>query len=311
MPIDDTFPTVPLTTLTQADSQSGSPSNDGGESPLADIAAHLLGDANTAELLPPDNRITGDTQTLKLLTWLHRANWLTSRMVAALVFPTASQSWPLARRLLKKLLADKLVLVRALPQGGDAYLLSAKGARLLNETTGLPAKSGQGVPTGDAMHRGCGMWYLIAQVQAGLEVFTEREIAAGLAPFQTINGKLVDGAVLHDGGLLTVVEVENTFKNRERRQAICSLAARHLGREKMTEVAPGLYLARLAVVCTNVDALRSIAGTFQEAHRMQTAPEGALAAVDVAVLPISPSLVPGELVCGNLWWDVMQPHLHG
>jgi hypothetical protein len=110
---------------------------------------------------------------------------------------------------------------------------------------------------------------------------------------------------------MTVVEVENTFKNRERRQAICSLATRHLGRDKLTEVAPGLYLARLAVVCTNVDALRSIAGTFQEAHRMQTAPEGALAAVDVAVLPISPSLVPGELVCGNLWWDVMQPHLHG
>ena len=273
----------------------------------------LVGNIDAPEPVPLDKRLTGERQTQELLTWLHRFGWLTSRMVAALVFPSASQSWPLARRLLKKLLADKLILVRALPQGGDVYLLSVKGARLLKDATGANAQSGQALPTGDAIHRACGNWYLIAQVQAGLGIWSEHEIAAGQAPVQTLNGKQADGLVLHDGGQITWLEVENTWKNRPRRQAVVDLATRHLGRDQLTQVgvdAQGseLYLARLAVVATGVDSLRSMAATFQESHRLQMASEACLACVDVAVLPISPSLVPGEMTTGNLWWDVMQPH---
>jgi hypothetical protein len=260
--------------------------------------------------VPLDKRLTGERQAAEVLSWLHRFGWLTSRMIAALVWPTASQSWPLARRLLKKLLDDKLVLVRALPQGGDLYLLSVKGARLLADTTGAAAKSGQSLPTGDAIHRACGTWYLIAQVQAGLGIWTEHEIASARAPLQTLNGKQADGLVLHDGGQVTWLEVENAWKNRARRQAVVDLATRHLGRDRLSQVASDaqgepLYLARLAVVSTGFDALRSIASSFQEAHRLLIASESCLADVDVAILPVSPSLVPGERTDGNLWWDVM------
>jgi hypothetical protein len=260
--------------------------------------------------VPLDKRLTGERQTFEVLTWLHRFGWLTSRMIAALVWPTASQSWPLARRLLKKLLDDKLVLVRALPQGGDLYLLSVKGARLLADTTGAAAKSGQSLPTGDAIHRACGTWYLIAQVQAGLGIWTEHEIASGRAPLQTLNGKQADGLVLHEGGLVSWLEVENAWKNRARRQAVVDLATRHLGRDRLSQVASDaqgepLYLARLAVVSTGIDALRSMASSFQEAHRLLIASESCLAEVDVSILPVSPSLVPGERTAGNLWWDVM------
>lgn len=276
--------------------------------PLADLCAQLAGGGFAPELPPEDKRLTGERNTFEVLTWLHRFGWLTSRMVAALVWPTASQSWPMARRTLKKLLTDKLVLVRALPQGGDLYLLSVKGARLLKDTTGADASTGQSLATGNAVHRACGNWYLIGQVQAGLGIWTEHEIASGRAPVQTVNGKQADGYVVHDDGQLTWLEVENSWKNRPRRDAVVSLATRHLGKDQLTEVGPGLHLARLAVVATGVDALRSMAASFQEAHRLLIASEMALACVDVAVLPISPSLVPGEMTTGNLWWDVMQPH---
>jgi hypothetical protein len=280
------------------------------------LRADLVGQLDTPETVPQDKRLTGEHQTQALLLWLHRFGWLSSRMVAALVFPSASQSWPLARRLLKKMLTDKLILARPLPQGGDVYLLSVKGARLLNETTGASATSGQSQVTGNAIHRACGNWFLIAQVQAGLDIWTEHEIASGRAPIQTLNGKMPDALVVHECGLLTWVEVENAWKNRTRRQSVVDLAMRHLGRDVLTEVgkdATGskLYLARLAVVATGTDSLRSMAATFQESHRLQIVSEACLASVDVAVLPVSASLVPGETVTGNLWWDVIQPHSLG
>lgn len=280
------------------------------------LRADLVGNIDTPDAVPQDKRLTGERQTQAVLLWLHRFGWLTSRMVAALVFPTASQSWPLARRLLKKLLADKLILVRALPQGGDVYLLSVKGARLLKESTGFAASSGQSLAIGNAQHRACGTWFLIGQLQAGQDIFTEHEIASGRAPIQTLNGKMPDALVVHDGGLVTWVEVENSWKNRARRQSVVDLATRHLGRDKLTQVGKDangsdLYLARLAVVATGPDSLRCMAATFQESYRLQIASATCLGDVDVAVLPVSASLVCGEITTGNLWWDVVQPHEPG
>ncbi len=280
--------------------------------PPSFLRADLVGNLNSPEPLPEDKRLTGERHAQALLMWIHRFGWLSSRMVAALIFPTASQSWPLARRLLKKLLGDKLILVRALPQGGDVYLLSVKGARLLNEAMGAKATSGQGQTITSPLHRACGNWHLISQVQAGLHIFTEHEIASGRAPFRTLNGKQFDGLVIHDGGLITAIEIENSWKNRSRRQAVCDIATHHLGRDTMTRLgvdASGneLHLARMTIVATSMDALRSMAATFQESYRNRTASESCLASVDVCVLPVSPSLVPGESVAGNLWWTVMQP----
>lgn len=261
-----------------------------------------------------DKRLTGERNTLAVLSWLHRFGWLTSRMLCGLVWPEAAQGLAMARRTLKRLHDDKLVLVRALPQGGDIYLLSVKGARWLAEATGVPARSGQSLATGNALHRACTNWYLIGQVQAGLGIWTEHEIASGLAPLQTLDGKQADALVLHEGGAVTWVETENTWKNRARRQAVVDLATRHLGRERLSALGHDtagepLHLARLAVVATQMDALRSMAASFMESHRQGLASEACLADVDVTLLPITPSLLPGERTDGNLWWDVVRPHM--
>ena len=117
---------------------------------LENLAAQLATDGSEPppDTPPEDKRLTGDRNELSALMWVYRFGWLSSRMLAALVWPTASQSWALARRMLKRLLADKLLLVRALPQGGDIYLLSVKGARLLQETAG--GAEGGCVPGGSA-----------------------------------------------------------------------------------------------------------------------------------------------------------------
>jgi hypothetical protein len=319
MPNDSADTAMPNATPGDQLDLFGSAPADATEAPTsALLRADLIGNVDAPEPVPADKRLTGEKHIQTTLMWLHRFSWLTSRMLAALTFSTASQSWPLARRLLKKMLADKLILVRPLPQGGDAYLLSAKGARLLNETTGVNASSGQNLAIANAQHRACGNWYLISQLQAGLEVFTEHEIASGRAPFQTVNGKQFDAAVVHaleDNGtrLVSVCEIEHASKNRQRRQAICDSATRHLGRNTLTRLgtdATGadLYLARLVIVATGVDSLRSMVATFLEAHRLLIASEACLASVDVAVLPVSPSLVAGEITTGNLWWDVVRPY---
>ncbi len=72
-------------------------------------------------------------------------------------------------------------------------------------------------------------------------------------------------------------------------------------------IAPDYPLRQVVVVATNMDALRHIAASFHQAYRDQAIREGQLQMVNVALLPISRSLVPSEQVDGNLWADVMLP----
>lgn len=275
-------------------------------SPIAELVGAVVPPAT-----PEDKRITGERNTLTVLNWLHRFGWLTSRMLAALVWPKAAEGLTMTRRTLKRLQEDKLILCRGVSQGVSVYLLSVKGARFLNDATGTEATSGQSLATGNAIHRACSNWYLIEQLQEGLSVLTEHEIASARKTVHVFEGKQPDGLVLHDGGLATWLEVENAWKNRSRRQAVVDLATRHLGRERLTalDAAESLYLARLAVVATGADALRHMAASFMASHRLNIAGEGCLAAVDVSILPVSPSLAPSERYSGNLWWDVVAPAL--
>ena len=78
-------------------------------------------------------------------------------------------------------------------------------------------------------------------------------------------------------------------------------------RTREVEIAPGLWLARLAVVATNEQALRWMAASFLDAHRTGLLRDSQVAEVDACLLPVSESLVPGDAVDGNLWWDVLVP----
>lgn len=50
-----------------------------------------------------------------------------------------------------------------------------------------------------------------------------------------------------------------------------------------------------------------MAASFQEAYRRGLVRDSQVAEVEACLLPVSESLVAGEVVEGNLWWDVLVP----
>ncbi len=263
-----------------------------------------------APAVPLDKRIVGEQSRLLILQVLHRFGWLSSRMVAALGWPTAAQGWQMARRTLKAMQEDGTVIKRP-TNGTDVFLLSAKGARLLNDMTGSSAASGQNLALGNPVHRACSNWALIDAMAEGLEVITEHELATDRLGVRAIDGKVPDGVILHEGGDAVVLEVENSWKATKAREAIAGFCARHLDRDVMTPLTATHDLRRVRVVATNVDALRHMASTFLAAYRAGQLTESQLHLVEVSVLPVTPSLVPGERVHGQLWYDVIEPYLRG
>lgn len=255
---------------------------------------------------PLDKRIVGEQNRITLARFLFRFGWLTSRMVASLVWGHASQAWPMARRTLKAMQADGMVIKRALPQGGDAYLLSAKGARFLNEREGLDAISGQNLTLGNPVHRACTNWFLIDALHKGWGVITEHEISTDRSPVRVLDGKQPDGILLGESEAVWV-ECENAWKGTKARKSVVTFCSRHLDQGNMTMITPDYPLRQVTVVATSMDALRHMAASFQQAYRDRSIREGQLQMVNVSLLPISRSLVPSEQVDGNLWADVMQP----
>lgn len=270
----------------------------------------VLPTGTPADDSPPvtqDKRVIGERNRTETLAWLGRFGWLTGRMVAALVWPDAAQGQAMARRMLKTLSDEKLIISRPLPKGGAAYLLSAKGARLLTEQTGMVAESGNALALGNPVHRACSNWYLIRAVQQGLAVVTEHEIASERGPCRVLKGKQADGLVIADDGACTWLECEHSAKSRPERHKTVALVAECLGGERQVEIAPGLWLARIAVVATNEQALRWMAASFLDAHRSGILRDSQVADVDACLLPVSESLVPGDAVDGSMWWDVLVP----
>lgn len=155
---------------------------------------------DAAAALPLDKRLVGERNRTAVLSWVTRFGWLTSRMVAALVWADAAQSLTMARRTLKGLCDEKLLVARSLSKGGAAYVMSARGARLLQESAGIDAKSGHALAIGNPLHRACSNWYLIQALQRGLSVVTEHEIASGRGPCRVLHGKVADGLVIADDG---------------------------------------------------------------------------------------------------------------
>ena len=274
---------------------------------------HLLGTSlyetdKAAPIVPDklDNRLVQATNQSNILGYLSRFGWLTSRMVAELVWPNAAQSLTMARRTLSALTEEKLIFARRLSKGGAAYFLSAKGAGILRNE-GIDAKSGYTISIGNPMHRACSNWYLIRAIVQGHSVFTEHEIASGKGPCKVLNGKVADGLVVVDGGRCIWVECEHSQKSRAERHKVVGLAKEALGRSELIELGPDLHLVRLAIVGTNQHALRWMAKSFEEARRYGGMTPAQLADIDACLLPISESLVPGEAMDANLYWDILHP----
>jgi hypothetical protein len=205
----------------------------------------------------------------------------TSRMIASLVCAEAAQPMSMARRTLKEPVAEKFVIGRPRSKGGAASLIAAKGARLLHEQFGIQASSGNNLQLGNPVHRSCSNWYLIDAIHRGRDL--------------VLNGKAAQGFVIDAAhGHFLWIEVEHSQKSRLERQETVSLVQQHIGTSTYTELADGLYLPRLVIVSTNLEALRWMAASLEGAVRSGELRFNQAAEVDACLSPISERLVPGE-----------------
>lgn len=257
-----------------------------------------------------DKRIIGEHNELAILVILHRFGWLTARMVAALVWPTHSQSLSMARRTLRRMLDAREVAKRRLPEGGDCYVLTSKGAHRLTVERGITAKSGQHLKLGNSVHRACCNWYVIEHLRKGATVWTEHEIQSGRSPVTSWQGKTPDALIDTQCGLIWV-ETENAWKNRTERQKLVEFCARNLGHlDTRVELADGYPLFMVAIVATNRSALENMVASFRESARQGLCRDAHLAEIEVVLVAMDRSLIPNKGVGRCLWYDIIEPTLH-
>jgi len=229
-------------------------------------------------------------------------------MLAALIWPVASQSVAMARRTVKNLVDEKLILRRPLPAGGDCLVLSAAGARFLSDELGIAAHSGNSLSLGNPMHRACANWHAISCINSGHQVWTEHQIQTATAPLVAYDGKIPDLLIETEHGIIWV-EVENAWKNRHERNKIFEFATRHLTTNgELKELLPGSYLFRVAIVGTNPDSLRAMWYTFTDGFNQKKICERQAADIEFVLLPVDKSLSVGSKMVGNLLYDGIIPY---
>jgi hypothetical protein len=266
----------------------------------------------TSEFLPEsprpiDKRLTGERNRQQLLDYLNRFGWLTSKMVAALIWPDGTQALAMARRLLKVMLDEKFILRRELPGGVDCYTLSASGAKALTAATGAAANSGATMQLGNVLHRACSNWYLISHIAAENTVWTEHEIQTERSPLRIVDGKVPDGLIETPEGLLWV-EVENAWKARQERAKVTRFSVNHLTRDtQLSLLATGQHLLRVVIVGTTQPALDAMVRSFAQLHQAGELSDGQAGNVDLVLLPVDRSLNAGVMQTGNLYWDGLNP----
>lgn len=231
-------------------------------------------------------------------------------MLAALVWPDKSQAKALARRTVNRMTTQGLITARKLAGTGvDAYVLTSKGAKLLSTEKQLKVTSGVSLPLGNTVHRACANWFCILSRNNALEVWAEHQIQTGQAPVSGYDGKVPDALIGSEYGMIWV-EVENAWKSRAEREKIVRFCSDTLGREWLTELTPNRHLFRVVIVATNPSALKSICESFADAYRRGWVTDVQMADIYIALLPVSSTLTPGELVEGSLWYDGVLPILN-
>lgn len=225
-----------------------------------------------------DGRAVARENELNVLRALHRAGWLRTRDLAALVWkrwarrpsgslsmlpPSATASQlRMAQRTIKRMKVQRLILSAMAPDGSQIHALAELGARRLQDA-GVAASSGKDqlrtFSSGYYRHRCIANEIAVSGILQGYRVSTEREIARGLwaGGEAGIAGKrpdvLIRGARPSGGSAWFWVEVERSRRNAKDHamlhrwlEHVRALGAPPLQREVM----PGAYLAQVVFICT-------------------------------------------------------------
>lgn len=197
----------------------------------------------TQHITKPDGTEAAERNEQAVLHWLARFGWLTSRQVARLVWPYASQAHRMAQRTLARLIERGDVLRRELPNGhGVAYVLGERGVHRLTGTDAenTSVRGGRDLKFHAPLHRAICNHYAIdflayartTNPELQHAVYTELEIQRRVAPAPELlhEGRLhVPDLLLQEGNLYTWVETEHTPKKKRRLDNLVAFADHILG----------------------------------------------------------------------------------
>jgi hypothetical protein len=175
----------------------------------------------------PDGRVVAEQQMLNTLAALARFGHLRTEELRHILWPASSakDGRQMASRLLRRMATDGLVLGRTNLLGGQSYVLTAAGARVIKARTGLPARDGydiQGVCGPQFWHRTLATSFLLQSFEYPVELdrlWGEYAIGKGMAPVG--RGELRDRFLKLPDGLARIhgpqtslawIEVESSFK---------------------------------------------------------------------------------------------------
>lgn len=208
--------------------------------------------------------------------WIERFDWLTTRMLADIMFSDKSQKMTLAQRLVKSMVADKLIYPVQLKCGIKAYSTKKK-PNIENE-----------------VHRSVSNWYLIEKMNQGFTVLTEYEIISGNTNYKQKYGKVPDGWVITDFGDIWV-EVENAWKNKAERQKIVDFCNNELNDNYKANI-----IFRVAIVANGVEPLNHMLNSIRDNYDNGVLTDRQVNRIDAAILTVNRSLVPDEMLEMNL-----------
>lgn len=184
------------------------------------------------DILKPDNFQIGEEKAFSTLYWLHRFGGLTSRQLAMLVWPDASQGMQRAQKKLLSLAYQKMVQRQRLRTGGWVYYLTASGARFLIDMGVEDVREkGQGdLKFLNFTHRSICNYLAIERLYRGETVWTEHEIQRRLCPVSRIDlegRRYIPDLITYSEDTYDWYEVENSPKSLRRLRSLLTLAERH------------------------------------------------------------------------------------
>jgi hypothetical protein len=261
-----------------------------------------------------DKKIIGEQNKLAILHYLYRFGYLTSRQISKLIFRKKACGLTLAQRKIADLIEDKLIIRRRVTTGNAVVLLSSKGAKLLNTEFNLHAKSGAKMKLGNPIHRCASNWHLIHELSKGHNIYTEHEIQCGRAPVSIINGKIPDGIVIIEQGVIWL-EVENSWKNKAEIQKIVQFSADTLSNpNSMEQMWEDNYLVKLRILAITPYSANAMVRSYAKDFKDGCINHIALNDVQLMYAPMTTGLIypeENEVQKFDLLEDLVLPYLAG
>ncbi len=171
-----------------------------------------------------NKRKQGEQNELKVLHRLAVFGWLTSWLIAILIFPrsTEKSAEKMASRVADRLLKKREISKRELKNGVPFYTLTASGAKRIRDEKAVKACTGKYIRARNDVHRIVANLALIyLGLRRRLTIIPEYKIQKNKDRY-TLNNRLPDGLIFMDeqsmqmfDGTLTWVEAENSDKGND------------------------------------------------------------------------------------------------